>query len=180
MNNDNACRCEPSDWTPPAGYDGDGSVAAMARRAAAQPLAVHATDPEARYAEQTAHLNCPACGGSGHVDDIATAAARDVLAERRRQVEVEGWTPEHDDAEQERGNLAAAASCYALAAAVAGATTWNVFTTSPPDAWPWASSWWKPGEPRRMLVKSAALALAAIEQIDRNQGGGGGGPRIKV
>lgn len=23
------CRCEPSDWSPPAGYDGDGSVAAM-------------------------------------------------------------------------------------------------------------------------------------------------------
>ncbi|SHI12508.1 hypothetical protein [Pollutimonas bauzanensis] len=29
--------------------------------------------------------------------DPATAAARDVLAERRRQVEAEGWTPEHDD-----------------------------------------------------------------------------------
>ncbi|MBB1651641.1 hypothetical protein [Delftia sp. UME58] len=29
------CRCEPSDWSPPAGYDGDGSVAAMARAALA-------------------------------------------------------------------------------------------------------------------------------------------------
>jgi hypothetical protein len=28
--------CEPSDWSPPAGWDGDGSVAAMARRAAQQ------------------------------------------------------------------------------------------------------------------------------------------------
>lgn len=29
------CRCEPSDWSPPSGYDGDGSVAAMARAALA-------------------------------------------------------------------------------------------------------------------------------------------------
>ena len=31
---DDACRCEPSDYVRPADYDGDGSVAAMARRAA--------------------------------------------------------------------------------------------------------------------------------------------------
>lgn len=38
MNHDieNECRCEPSDWAPPAGYSGDGSVAALAA-AAAQP-----------------------------------------------------------------------------------------------------------------------------------------------
>lgn len=29
------CRCEPTEWTPPSGYDGDGSVEAMARRSAA-------------------------------------------------------------------------------------------------------------------------------------------------
>lgn len=44
-----------------------------------------------------AHLDCPACGGSGHVGDTRAGAFRDVLAERRRQIEVEGWTPEHDD-----------------------------------------------------------------------------------
>ena len=34
---DDACRCEPSDYVRPADYDGDGSVAAMARRAARAP-----------------------------------------------------------------------------------------------------------------------------------------------
>ena len=30
---EDACRCEPSDWTPPTGYSGNGSVAAMAAAA---------------------------------------------------------------------------------------------------------------------------------------------------
>lgn len=30
--------------------------------------------------------------------EVQSTAARDVLAERRRQIEAEGWTPEHDDA----------------------------------------------------------------------------------
>ncbi len=42
-----------------------------------------------------------------------TQAERDVLAERRRQVQVEGWTPAHDD-EHGNGEMAVAASCYAL------------------------------------------------------------------
>ena len=46
--------------------------------------------------EDMAHLDCTACGGSGHIDD-QTRAARDVLAERRRQVEAEGMTNEDDD-----------------------------------------------------------------------------------
>ncbi|MFN3833770.1 MAG: hypothetical protein ACK4SQ_16210, partial [Allorhizobium sp.] len=32
---------------------------------------------------------------------VASAAAADVLAERRRQVEAEGWTPAHDDAHKD-------------------------------------------------------------------------------
>ena len=45
-------------------------------------------------------------GGNG-----MTHAARDVLAERQRQIEVEGWTPEHDDAHS-LGQMASAALCY--------------------------------------------------------------------
>lgn len=44
-----------------------------------------------------------------------TQAALDVLAERRRQIEAEGWTPEHDD-EHSNGELSDAAGCYALVA----------------------------------------------------------------
>ncbi|HHM9769844.1 TPA: hypothetical protein ACRME3_004563 [Pseudomonas aeruginosa] len=90
----------------------------------------------------------------------------DVQAERRRQVEAEGWTPEHDD-EHADGQMAQAAGCYALHAGGIG-TDW-------PDGrqngsalfWPWDKDSWKPTTPRRDLVKACALALAEIERLDR-------------
>lgn len=36
-----------------------------------------------------------------------------------------------------------------------------------PRGWPWGSSWWKPKDPRRDLVRAGALILAEIERIDR-------------
>ncbi len=89
-----------------------------------------------------------------------TAAARDVLAERRRQID-EGWVPEHDD-EHDAGELAAAAACYAGNAA---GYVWNGEWLS--EVWPWEREWWKPTTPRRDLVKAAALILAEIERLDR-------------
>jgi hypothetical protein len=83
----------------------------------------------------------------------------DVLAERKRQVELEGWTPEHDD-EHDKGEIAAAA-----------------FTAvkSPHDinnlVWPWSLEWWRPSDRRRNLVKAAALILAEIERLDRIKSG---------
>ncbi|WP_051014576.1 hypothetical protein [Pseudomonas aeruginosa] len=90
----------------------------------------------------------------------------DVQAERLRQVEDEGWTPEHDD-EHADGQMAQAAGCYALHAGGIG-TDW-------PDGrqngsalfWPWDKDSWKPTTPRRDLVKACALALAEIERLDR-------------
>lgn len=115
---------------------------------------------EAADAEMYAHLNCPACGGSGHVDDINSSATRDVLAERRRQVDAEGWTPEHDD-EHDDGAMAQAAGCYALwgrAYPVKGMC---------PAAWPWHAHDWKPETHRANCVRAAALLLAEIERLDR-------------
>lgn len=89
-----------------------------------------------------------------------TDAARDVLAERRRQVDVEGFTSTHDDITYNGGELAAAAGAYALHAH-------DRRLDLAPAWWPWSRSWWKPGTPRQMLVKAGALILAAIEQIDR-------------
>ena len=91
-------------------------------------------------------------------EDALTPAARDVLAERRRQVEAEGWTPEHDD-EHADGALALAAACYAAAAGLGQADA--------PSVWPWAPEWWKPTDTRRNLEKAGALILAEIERIDR-------------
>ena len=85
-----------------------------------------------------------------------TDAARDVLAERRRQVGQEGWTPAHDD-EHANGELATAAGAYALFNDNAPA----------PFFWPWDASWWKPTGRRRNLVKAGALILAEIERLDR-------------
>ncbi len=94
-----------------------------------------------------------------HAAPVLTAAARDVLAERLRQVEVEGFTPVRDD-EYLDGELAAAGGSYALHA-------FDRRIALTPAWWPWQRAWWKPGTPRQMLVKAGALILAAIEQIDR-------------
>jgi len=93
-----------------------------------------------------------------------TKAEIDVLAERLRQKEVEGWTSAHDDWLR-AGELATAASRYATNAAAR-------LGISPPCLsfganWPWDDCWWKPTTPRRDLVKSAALILAEIERMDR-------------
>jgi hypothetical protein len=87
-----------------------------------------------------------------------TLAAKDVLAERRRQVEQEGWHPDQDD-DYEDGQLSMAAACYAMQG--------NALNYGPPEDWPWDKEWWKPTDDRRNLVKAAALILADIERIDR-------------
>jgi hypothetical protein len=93
------------------------------------------------------------------VEEVRTDAARDVLAERRRQVEAEGWTLEGDD-QYDGGELSLAAACYALAG--------DPPYASVPADWPWDYGWWKPVDDRRNLVKAAALILADIERIDRS------------
>ncbi|WP_258874415.1 hypothetical protein [Pseudomonas aeruginosa] len=95
----------------------------------------------------------------------------DVQAERKRQVEVEGWTPEHDDAHS-HGQIARAAACYALAGSSAPNDGTAALLVS--LAWPWDEQWWKPSTARRDMVKACALGLAEIERLDRaaaTQGG---------
>lgn len=90
--------------------------------------------------------------------DTMTQAATDVLAERRRQVEVEGWDAEHDD-EHADNSLSSAAACYAIAEFASPRTIDNL--------WPWEQIWWKPKDRRSNLVRAAALLLAEIERLDR-------------
>lgn len=94
-------------------------------------------------------------------------AAVDVLAERRRQVQAEGRTLEHDD-QLHDGEMARAAACYALPEAERSDHT--ITGDDAPIFWPWAEAWWKPKSRRRDLVRSAALLLAEIERIDRVTG----------
>jgi len=88
-----------------------------------------------------------------------TAAARDVLAERQRQMEVEGWTLAHDD-NYRTEQLRFAALCY---------MRWKDITQPGvvPGAWPWAENGWKPADDRRNMVKATALMVAEIERLDR-------------
>lgn len=83
-------------------------------------------------------------------------AIDDIFAERRRQIEKEGWSWAHDD-EHADFELEKAAGCYAL----------GITEVDGQRIWPWSMVWWKPGERRRMLVKAGALIVAAIERLDR-------------
>ena len=87
-------------------------------------------------------------------------AAWDVLAERERQKEVEGWHPDHDDA-YKGCELAVASAMYTLY------TDSYPNAGEPPELWPWDAEWWKPKDYRRDLVRAGALILAEIERLDR-------------
>lgn len=95
--------------------------------------------------------------GTGGIEPVAW---RDVLSERRRQVEAEGWTPEHDDQHTD-GGMADAAALYASLRVrhITGFATW-----------PWDAKWWKPKDRRSDLVRAGALILAEIERLDRKEG----------
>ena len=90
----------------------------------------------------------------------------DLLAERLRQVDDEGWSPEHDD-QHAVGELAKAAGCYAWIAGQSDEL--RLIFDAPPPTWPWDREWWKPTDRRRDLVKAGALILAEIERLDRIQ-----------
>ena len=90
-----------------------------------------------------------------------TAAERDVLTERSRQIVAEGWNASHDDAHA-AGELSVAAACYALlSAGWSRVAMWEI--------WPkkWGVDWLKDCDPRRAKVKAAALIIADIERLDR-------------
>jgi len=100
-----------------------------------------------------------------------TRAVTSVVAERQRQINVEGWTAEHDD-EHNSGELAGAAACYARHANARGwvfdGNRAGAYCNEPvPDAWPLDRTAWKPRSPRHDLVRAAALILAEIERMDR-------------
>lgn len=93
-------------------------------------------------------------------------ALADVAAERLRQQQEEGWTPEHDD-QHRHGELARAAASYAVSNRETDASD----RSTVPTLWPWSYEWWKPKGRRRNLVRAAALLIAEIERLDRAAAG---------
>ena len=96
-----------------------------------------------------------------------------IIAERARQVSVEGWTPEHDDCHR-GGALALAAACYARHAGLSDFQRETIVIQGiTPPHWPWALNWWKPKDRRRDLIRAGALIVAELERLDRAEGKGG-------
>lgn len=86
----------------------------------------------------------------------SSQAALDVVAERRRQIEVENRDLLHDQ-QYVRDELAYASICYA---------TPQFSFSGVPEDWPFPPSAWKPKDRRSNLVRAAALLVAEIERID--------------
>jgi hypothetical protein len=97
-----------------------------------------------------------------------------IAAERRRQVEVEGWTSGHD-AEHGTAELVDAAACYLMAPRLPVPIRHAVVISHGPDAgqpwtperWPWEPRAWKPvpNDRVRELVKAGALIAAEIDRL---------------
>lgn len=133
-------------------------------------------------------LHCHDCGDTGWQEDregrslcsciaetdagrelaallATTQAARDVLAERQRQIEVEGFDAARDD-EYHGCELAAAAACYALCDTLEHVKSLRIGGAGV-SIWPFPLHWWKSTTYRRNLTKAGALILAEIERLDR-------------
>lgn len=74
-----------------------------------------------------------------------------IAAERQRQIEVKGWTPEHDDQHDDRELLCAA----------------ETYMFGDPDAWPWDEDSYKPKDKVTDLVRAGALIAAEIDRLIR-------------
>lgn len=98
-----------------------------------------------------------------------------IAEERQRQIEVEGWTPEHDDTHV-KGEIANAAAVYAIDPM--GGDASNIVDT----LWPWGREWLKischentsdnPKGRIRDLQKAGALIAAEIDRLQRVQSTG--------
>lgn len=88
-----------------------------------------------------------------------------ITEERKRQIEVEGWTPEHD-AKHNTDDLAHAAAAYASAELYRRTTSEGYDNT--PHIWPFERKWFKPTPENRVreLVKAGALIAAEIDRLN--------------
>lgn len=90
-----------------------------------------------------------------------------IAAERKRQIYVEGYTSEHDDAHRD-GSIARAAACYASTAAAQVTTAQLLPDCFVHKDWPWQRNDFSASkDPIRNLVKAGALIAAEIDRLQR-------------
>ena len=110
-------------------------------------------------------------------DKPVSCASMDVMKERQRQVNEEGFSDQHDDAKNNKEQLAQAAAVYALPVRMRCEVVKHINECGNPKLnmlaemlWPWDEKWYKPAENnnrRHDLIKAAALIVAEIERLDR-------------
>ena len=83
-----------------------------------------------------------------------------IVAERQRQIEEEGWKPEHDD-QHDDGSLISAAVAYCYCAL--GRDPENTRGLY----WPWLKRYWKPKSKARNLIRAAAMLAAELDRMER-------------
>jgi len=92
-----------------------------------------------------------------------------IRAERYRQQQSEGYSPEEDKGRAHE--LAAAAAVYALAVAQEAAPGYEVLSYDEwglPANWPWDGKYWKPKDAERNLIRAGALIVAALDSLRSN------------
>ena len=98
-----------------------------------------------------------------------------IAQERQRQIEKEGWTPEHDD-EAIHGEMAIAGACYVFDLISSYKTITNTELSNDywrirVNLWPWHDRYFKPtwNDPIKELTKAGALIAAEIDRLQRLQ-----------
>lgn len=102
---------------------------------------------------------------------METTGVELIAQERRRQIEKEGWSADHDSEHKDQ-SLAIAASIYAMPKSERRMKSVpNVLTErgfiEVPKKWPWHIEWWKPTPTNRIkeLTKAGALIAAEIDRL---------------
>lgn len=125
------------------------------------------------------HYCLMACDKKGGIagavcEPIHLTGAELISDERRRQVEVEGFTSEHDDIEQLDFDLSSVGALYALHASLEKTPNMSMLFEKIFSYWyPWGKKYWKPTAPNdtiKQLVKAGALIAAEIDRLQRMKG----------
>jgi hypothetical protein len=102
--------------------------------------------------------------GVNAMSHLQTDGAAIIAAERHRQIDVEGWSHDHDD-RHSGGELLRAAIAYLEAGY--GQVRGRDVKSLPPMGWPFEQSWWKPKDAERNLARAGAFIAAEIDRLRR-------------
>ena len=89
-----------------------------------------------------------------------------IAKERQRQIDEEGWTPEHDDDHTEH-ELAFAAACYAAGFHLVGVFVDDIGAPRAESIWPWDESWDK--RPKILNEDNEPIRLLHPEETARDE-----------